>query len=110
MEDSREVSNENNLINLHSVFVENTNALGVLYALMYINEDNPIVNFSRSLYFPTMKELAEIGITMDEISGGTYYVLAYDIEHNGYIQPMGWPSTRNMALIDGPLIQSQLCD
>ena len=68
---------------------------------MYI--DNGLVNYSRSVYFPVKKEDAERGVIRYGISGGSFLVLAYDIEHSGHLQPYGLPSYTEVTYINGTL-------
>ena len=92
-------SHGENSVKLQSSFVGETNALGVLYALMYIR--NGTVDCLKSSYFPVKKEEAQNGVVIDGITTGSYVVLAYDIEYNGYLQNNGLPSDTDKIQLNG---------
>ena len=90
----------NNTIGIQSSFILNSSADGVLYALLYCN--NGTYDFLKSLFYPVMKNMSLEGTRLPAYRG-MYNVLAYDIDSNGSIQSSGFPSTSDMADIEGSL-------
>ena len=74
-----EIFQLNNEVQLNSTFVHGSAAQGVLYALMYL-EDNK-VNFMKSRYLLMWKDYSLFGIT-EGVIPGYYRILAFDIEQN----------------------------
>ena len=91
---------DSNEVQISSSFIGNSEAKGVLYVFMYTDNNNIIVDFSKSLYFPVSRQLATDGVTI-EIPHGSYRVLSYDIESNNRLQSKGLPTDADVLLVNG---------
>ena len=65
------------------VFVDGSNALGVLIILLFRTNDQ--TDFNKSIYFVQGRTGAQTTNQLSGVSAGTYQVLAYDVEENGLI-------------------------
>ena len=65
------------------VFVDGSNALGVLIILIF--RTNGLTDFSRSIYFVQGRTGAQTTNQLSGVAAGTYEALAYDVEEDGLI-------------------------
>ena len=65
------------------VFVDGSNALGVL--MIFLFRTNRETDFSRSIYFVQGRTAAQTTNQLSGVSAGIYETLAYDVEEDGLI-------------------------
>ena len=94
----RNVSDTSSIL-IKCSFRMETQAKGVLLALMYLNEHDDI-DFSKAIYIPVEMSLVSQGIKRN-IPEGTYRILSYDIEEDNYIQYYGLPATKSTFSMHG---------
>ncbi len=92
-------STPSNIVEINSTFLANSAALGVLYALMYLDLHGNI-DLSKSLYFPTSRSVSTRGMRL-EISRGSYALLSYDIEGTGVLQDRNMPARATILHVTG---------
>ncbi len=74
-------------------YIENTEALGALLALMYLDQDGNIV-CNQSIYAAIWRSEDDFPLPMgDPVMNNSYMGLAYDIERNG-LEDMAYPAVR----------------
>ncbi len=74
-------------------YIENTEALGALLALMYLDQDGNIV-CNQSIYAAIRRGEDDLPLPMgDPVITNSYMGLAYDIERNG-LEDKAYPAVR----------------
>ena len=86
--ETRAEMHSSNTVLLNTSFILDSFSKGVLYAFMYI-DDNDDIDFSKSVYIPESKIKAASG-TFQTVPGGRYRILSFDIESNYHIQSQGF--------------------
>ena len=72
-----------NPLRIHTEFLPNSNAVGVLYGFFYIGESG--IDFSRSLYFALSRNDSLRHELPSPLPAGVYYVHTYVIRENGLL-------------------------
>ncbi len=85
-------------------YIENTEALGALLALMYLDQDGDIV-CNQSIYAAIRRSEDDFPLPMGDsaITNNSYMGLAYDIERNG-LEDKAYPAVRRHDDIGEPNI------
>ena len=73
-----------NTISFLDNYALNSNARGVLFVMLFIDQILELVNFDRSAYAIVSDVISTP--SLPNITRGTYIALAYDIERNGLLQ------------------------
>ncbi len=88
-------------------YIENTEALGALLALMYLGQDGNIV-CSQSIYAAIRRNEDDFTLPMGDPAINTSYMgLAYDIERNG-LEDKAYPAVRRPVDIGSELIMQDV--
>ena len=86
-----------------TVYFEYSTAMGVLYILIFINEDRSI-DFKKSIYLP-LDRISSNNYTLPDISPGRYQMSVYDIDRDITLHDsVSYPANTHMFSIisDGP--------
>ncbi len=84
---------QDELVTVTIDYIENTEALGALLALMYLDQDGNIV-CNQSIYAAIRRSEDNFTLPMGDPASNTSYIgLAYDREKNG-LQDMAYPAVR----------------
>ncbi len=84
-------------------YIENTEALGALLVLMYLDQDGNII-CNQSIYAAIRKSEDGFNFPMgDPAMTNSYTGLAYDIERNGLVEDKVYPAVRRHVDIGSEL-------